>query len=89
MKATVNADGSCVVTNADESLLNPDGSIAVETWTMSADQLSAHLRGMPTPRKVPTVNDHPWSNLSAGDKTAARDAAAQFEEQAALDAKNL
>ena len=89
MKIAINPDGSAQVDSLDEGRLNADGTQAGEVWNVNAEQLGKHLRGMPTPRKVPTVADHPWSNLSAGDKTAARDAAAQFTEQAAQDARNL
>jgi len=80
MKLFLNPDGSAQINNFDEGKLNPDGSPAQDNWGCAPDQLGKLIASMPTPKKVPVVGgeDHPWSNLSAGDKTAARDAAAQY-----------
>lgn len=93
MKITIRPDDlSAIVTDADEGNTNADGSTAVKTWSLrDGDQLGKHIVGMPTVKKAPAARseDHPWSNLSAGDKTAAKDAAAQFADKQREILKNL
>jgi hypothetical protein len=69
MKIAINPDGSATITTADEGNQNPDGTHAIRTWDVNSEQLGKHLRGIADPA-------HPWNALSAGDKSAAADAAA-------------
>lgn len=85
MKISLNPDGSAQVNNTDEGKTNADGSAAHENWSVGAGQLEAHLRGLPQTK----TGEHPWRNASAGDKTAARDAAAQYAAKLAEAAKSL
>jgi hypothetical protein len=50
-------------------------------WSVAPDQIEAHLRGIE--RK-----DHPWNGMSAGDRCALADAAADAARAAAQDARN-
>jgi len=50
-------------------------------WSVAPDQIEAHMRGIE--RK-----DHPWNAMSAGDRSALADAAADAARAAAQDARN-
>lgn len=71
MKISLNADGSAQISDADEGRVNANGTPAASSWSVNADQLGKHLRGIATAA-------HPWKNASPGDKSAAADAAASY-----------
>lgn len=48
-------------------------------WSMSHDQLLSHLPGI-------DESGHPWSGLSKGDRSAARDAVREHEKKTKGDA---
>jgi len=50
-------------------------------WSVAPEQIEAHLRGIE--RK-----DHPWNGMSAGDRSALADVAADAARAAAQDARN-
>jgi hypothetical protein len=50
-------------------------------WSVAPEQIEAHLRGIE--RK-----DHPWNDMSAGDRSALADAGADAARAAAQDARN-
>jgi len=70
---TTTVDAAGTVVSVDRGL-NPDNSAAVTRWTMDNLQAEKHL-----PQ---------FTKLSAGDKSAIRDAAAETKARLALDAKN-
>jgi hypothetical protein len=75
IKATINPDGAlAVVKTADKP--NPDGSAGVTQWDVKADQVQKHMRGI-------ADASHPFAGMSAGDKSAALDAANETAKQAA------
>ena len=76
---TLNNDGSLSVQRDNGS--NADGSRAVESWQIPALQIKAHMDGMAVPGGR-------FSDIRAGDKSAALDAYNQRKAQAEQDAKN-
>lgn len=88
MKVIFNPNGSVQVSNADEGKQNSDKTPAQDSWTLPPHELENHLRGLGNPKKAPKGEDHPWSDLSAGDKSAARDAAAQHADLVRENQKN-
>lgn len=51
------------------------------TWDVAPDQIAQHLQGV-------TTKTHPWAGLPAGEVTALRDAAAEYADNARMDARN-
>lgn len=74
-----NADGSLTIKGDNGA--NPNGTPALEQWDIPALQIKPHVDSM-------AKTGERFSDMKAGDKTAALDAYHQAKERAAQDERN-